>query len=70
MGASMAGTGKPGERKVWTRVESQSQTRSKCAFCDFVLILYPLLKGMTSRDQGTFTDHLRKSHGLKEEISP
>jgi hypothetical protein len=39
-----------------------------CAFCWFVLKLYPDLGRITSRDSSLFREHLKKAHGWTEEI--
>ena len=48
--------------------EAGSRSGTGCSFCWFVLTLYPNLQGMTSRDAATYTAHLKKEHGLKDEI--
>jgi hypothetical protein len=66
-----AAPGKETEGKVYSaKVEAKAQSSTSCAFCWFVLTIYPSLKGMTARDEATFTEHLKKAHGLKQEIAP
>jgi len=66
-----AASGKETERKVYSvKVEAKAQSSTSCAFCWFVLTIYPSLKGMTPRDEATFAEHLRKAHGLKRDIIP
>ncbi len=50
------------------KVQAKAQSSTTCSFCWFVLNLYPTLKGMTPRDSSTFTEHLKKEHGLRDEI--
>jgi hypothetical protein len=52
------------------KVQADAQSNSGCSFCWFVLAIYPTLKGMTPRDTTTFQEHLKKAHGLRDEISP
>jgi hypothetical protein len=64
-------SGKGTERKAYTaKVQTKAHSNSDCPFCWFVQTLYPTLKGMTPRDGATFNEHLKKSHGLKQEILP
>ena len=51
-------------------VHGKAQSSTSCSFCWFVLSLYPTLKAMTPRDGATFTEHLKKAHGLLSEIEP
>lgn len=59
-----------GAREVYSvRLRAKASSSTSCSFCWFVLSLYPTLKGMTARDSTTYTAHLVKAHGLKDEIS-
>jgi hypothetical protein len=57
-----------GSKPFSVHIKVKAQSTTKCAFCWFVLALYPTLKGMTERDSATFTLHLKHAHGLKDEI--
>jgi hypothetical protein len=59
-----------GSKPYSVHIKVKAQSDIKCAFCWFVLALYPTLKGMTERDSATFKVHLTGSHGLKDEIQP
>lgn len=59
-----------GKKLYSAKVEAKAQSSSSCSFCWFVLQLNPTLKGMNPRDEVTFREHLKKSHGLTEEIQP
>lgn len=50
-------------------VKAKAQTGTSCSFCWFVLAIYPSLKGMTEKDHETYREHLKKAHGLMENIS-
>jgi len=64
-------SGKETERKAFaSNTQGKDRSNSPCSFCAFVLTIYPSLKGMTPRDEATFREHLRASHGLKNEIFP
>ena len=52
-----------------TKFKVKVQSTSSCAFCWFVLNIYPTLTGMPDQDADTFTAHLKKSHGLTGDIS-
>ena len=52
------------------RIHGTIQTTNSCAFCWFVLALYPTLKRMTEKDSAMFSQHLKKAHALCEEIQP
>jgi hypothetical protein len=60
---TVAGTG-----TFSVNIRAKAQSSSSCAFCWFILAMYPALEGMAGRDRTTFRAHLQKSHGLKEEI--
>lgn len=59
-----------GERTYSAKVEFKTQSSTTCAFCWFVLNLYPNLTGMSERDHCTYKAHLEQSHGLRGEIQP
>ena len=59
-----------GKKSYSCQGPDKAQSRLSCPFCWFVLTIYPTLKGMTPRDEATFSEHLKKSHGLKQEILP
>jgi hypothetical protein len=50
--------------------KASSRSTDACAFCDFVLSLYPTLTRMKPSDSRMFTEHLKESHGLVGEIEP
>lgn len=69
----MSSTSSGGEtrRKAYSaKVQAKAHPNSSCSFCWFVLAIYPTLDGMTPRDTATFSQHLRKVHGLTYEITP
>ena len=45
-----------------------SRPGRSCSFCWFVLSVYPDLVGLAWRDEATFKEHLKESHGLAESI--
>jgi hypothetical protein len=49
--------------------EAKAGSGTGCSFCWFVLTVYPGLNGMTEKDTATYRQHLRKAHGLKEDIT-
>jgi hypothetical protein len=62
-------SGKETERKGYSaKVQAKAQSSTSCSFCWFVLTLYPTLNGLTPRDEATYREHLKKAHGLSEEI--
>ncbi|HUI01273.1 MAG TPA: hypothetical protein VLX56_06555 [Nitrososphaerales archaeon] len=68
----MTGTasGREGARKAYAdKVQAKAQSSTTCAFCWFVLQIYPTLTGMTDKDTDTYREHLRLAHALKQEIS-
>lgn len=66
-----AASGGETERKAYSvKVQAKAHSNTSCSFCWFVLTIYPTLKGMTPRDGATFSEHLKKAHGLKQEILP
>ena len=65
--SGMGDTGKA--RKLYTaEVQARTTSNTSCAFCWFVLQINPTLKNLSPRDTTTFAAHLKKSHGLQEEI--
>ena len=61
------------QKKTYTakaQVNAYSSTGTSCSFCWFVSITYPTLKGMTTKDEAAFQEHLKKAHGLRPEILP
>lgn len=56
--------GKNGTKAYTVNLQARAQSTSSCAFCWFVVAVYPTLQGMTSRDESTYRSHLQKSHGL------
>ena len=64
-------TNDEGGRKAYSvNVQVKAASSTSCAFCWFVVTVYPTLKGMTERDSTTFKAHLQKAHGLRDEIQP
>jgi hypothetical protein len=59
-----------GKKAYSAKAQVEARSGASCAFCSFVLALYPTLDGMTERDGNTFREHLKKSHGLRQEIEP
>jgi hypothetical protein len=60
-----------GARKAYSvNIQVKAQSSTSCAFCWFILTVYPTLKGMTDRDSVTFKAHLENTHGLRDEIKP
>lgn len=59
-----------GRKAYAVNIQVKAQSSTSCSFCWFVLNLYPTLEGMTERDSSTYTVHLRKEHGLRDEIEP
>lgn len=58
-------------RKTYSaKVQLKAQSSTGCAFCWFVLNLYPTLTSMSERDHSTYKAHLERSHGLCSEIQP
>ena len=51
-------------------VQVKAQSSTSCSFCWLVLTLNPTLEGMSERDSATFKAHLKKDHGLTDEIQP
>ncbi len=51
-------------------VLARPQSSTNCSFCWLVLTLNPTLEGMDERDSTTFRAHLKKEHGLRDEIQP
>lgn len=60
------------ERRDGALVSAQANEprRSGCAFCWFVLGIYPTLTGLNEKDSLTYRLHLEKAHGLAPEIQP
>jgi hypothetical protein len=61
--------GKEGKKAYSLNVRAKEQYTTGCAFCWFVLSLYPTLNGMKENDSVTFKAHLEKVHGLRQEIT-
>lgn len=59
-----------GTKAYSLHIHAKAQSSNSCSFCWFVLTVYPTLRGMTPRDESTYTAHLQKSHGLQAEIDP
>lgn len=57
-------------RTYSAKVELKVQSSTSCAFCWFVLNIYPDLTAMSERDHSTYKAHLEKSHGLQGDIQP
>jgi hypothetical protein len=70
MGLSKLGGHESDGKKAYSlNVRAKEQYTSGCAFCWFVLSLYPTLTGMKENDGVTFKAHLEKVHGLGHEIT-
>ncbi len=65
-GGSSSGGGCGKTYSVDIQVKAQSST--SCSFCWFVLTIYPDFAGMSSNDMLVFREHLKKKHGLTEQI--
>jgi hypothetical protein len=65
--ASGKGTEKKGASAA---VQAKPQSGTSCAFCSFILTVYPTLKGLNPRDEELYLGHLRENHGLHEDIQP
>jgi hypothetical protein len=64
-------SGREGERKAYTAsVQAKAYSSTSCAFCWFVLGLYPSLTAVAPKDANTFREHLKAVHGLVGEIQP
>lgn len=59
-----------GEGTYSAKLQVKVQSSTSCAFCWFVLNLYPTLTSMSERDHATYKAHLEKSHALQGEILP
>jgi len=59
-----------GAKSYSVSVQAKAQSRTCCSFCWLVLTLNPTLEGMGERDSTTFRAHLKKEHGLRDEIQP
>lgn len=72
MSDDLLGTEGSGDgRKAYSvNIQVKAQSSTSCSFCWFVISLYPTLSSMTLRDDTTYREHLKKAHGLKEEIKP
>ena len=72
MNSGLSGIEEGGKDKKQSTVgvRAKAQSGSTCSFCWFVLKLHPNPERMTSRDAALYTEHLKKSHGLKDEIQP
>jgi len=56
-------------RKIFAaNVQVKAASSTSCAFCWFVMGIYPTLGGMVEKDSDTYRLHLQKSHGLRQEI--
>lgn len=62
-------SGRDSGKTYSANVHGKAGSSTSCAFCWFVLNVYPTLKGMTPRDDATFREHLKQSHGLADDIS-
>jgi hypothetical protein len=51
-------------------VRAKALSSTSCSFCWFILTINPTLKGMTHRDSALFREHLKRAHGLMQEIQP
>ena len=72
MSNGLSGIEEGGKDKEPSSVEvlDRSRSGSGCSFCWFVIKVYPNLGRMSSRDAVLFTEHLKKAHGLRDEILP
>lgn len=70
MSNGLSGFEEGGEgKKLYTaKVKAKAQATTSCSFCWFVLQVNPSLKGMSQRDEATYKEHLKRSHGLRGEI--
>lgn len=59
-----------GAKAYSVSVQAKAQSGTSCSLCWLVLTLNPTLKGMGERDSATFRAHLKKEHGLRDEIQP
>ena len=50
------------------RILLKAEKGTDCIFCWFLLRLYPMLNDVTPRDAATYQAHLKKSHGLRDDI--
>jgi hypothetical protein len=57
-----------GRKPFSVHVKVTAQSSTGCPFCLCVIALYPTLKGMAKRDSAMFEAHLKKTHGLRDEI--
>ncbi len=62
--------GDNGRNECSVNVGIRAQTRSGCPFCSLIMTLYPTLEGMPGMDSTIFRTHLKKKHGLMDEIQP
>jgi hypothetical protein len=69
-GRNPADEGNGGRKAYSVNIQVKAQSSTSCAFCWFILTIYPTLKGMTERDSATFKAHLEQAHGLSNEIRP
>jgi len=62
-------SGEEARRNAYSaKVHVRSYSSTSCALCGFFLTIYPALEGMVPKDKAIFAKHLKKSHGLSEEI--
>jgi hypothetical protein len=57
-----------GRKPFSVHVKVNAQSSTGCPFCLFVLALYPALKRMAERESAMFEAHLKRTHGLRDEI--
>jgi len=58
-----------GGRKVFAaNIEVKAASSTSCAFCWFVMGVYPSLSAMIEKDSDVYRLHLLKTHGLKPDI--
>jgi len=70
MNSTASGDG-PHQKKAYSaKLQAKAHPSDSCSFCWFVMAIYPTLKDMTPRDGATFREHLKKAHGLSQEIQP
>ncbi len=68
MSNGLSGFEAGGRRPYKAKVQAKASASTSCSFCWFVLQVNPTLKEMSQRDTLTFREHLRRAHGLQEEI--
>ena len=68
IGQNAADARKGGKKAYAANIQAKAESSTSCAFCWFVMGIYPTLDGMIDRDSDTFKLHLEKVHGLCAEI--